>query len=69
VGIVGHLTITDNVHITAMTLVTGSIRESGSYSGGTTVLPTREWRRQAVRFGQLDNMARRLKSLEKNDSA
>lgn len=65
VGIVGHLTIVDNVHITAMTLVTGSIDKPGSYSSGTNVLPTREWRRSAVRFGQLDEMVRRLKELEK----
>jgi len=65
VGIVGHLTIVDNVHITAMTLVTGSIDKPGSYSSGTNLLPSKEWRRCAVRFGQLDEMARRLKALEK----
>lgn len=65
VGIVGHLTIVDNVHITAMTLVTGSIDQPGSYSSGTHLLPTQEWRRSAVRFGQLDEMAKRLKKLEK----
>jgi len=65
VGIVGHLTIVDNVHVTAMTLVTGSIDRPGSYSGGTNFLPTKEWRRSAVRFGQLDAIAKRLKELEK----
>lgn len=64
-GIVGHLTIVDNVHITAMTLVTGSIDKPGSYSSGTNLLPSKEWRRSAVRFGQLDEMAKRLKELEK----
>lgn len=65
VGIVGHLTITDNVHVTAMTLVTGSIDEAGSYSSGTQLLPTKQWRRSAIRFGQLDEIAKRLKELEK----
>jgi len=65
VGIVGHLTIVDDVHITAMTLVTGSIDKPGSYSSGTNLLPTKEWRRSAVRFGQLEDMAKRLKELEK----
>jgi UDP-3-O-[3-hydroxymyristoyl] glucosamine N-acyltransferase len=65
VGIVGHLTIADNVHITAMSLVTGSIREAGSYSGGTALSATTEWRRNAVRFNQLDSIARRLNELEK----
>lgn len=66
VGIVGHLTIADHVHITAMSLVTGSITEAGSYSGGTGIAPTQTWRRNAVRFGQLDSIARRLAELEKN---
>jgi UDP-3-O-[3-hydroxymyristoyl] glucosamine N-acyltransferase len=65
VGIVGHLTIVDNVHVTAMTLVTGSIDQPGSYSGGTPVLPTKEWRRSAIRFGQLEEIVKRLKALEK----
>ena len=65
VGIVGHLTIVDNVHITAMSLVTGSISEAGSYSGGTGLSATAEWRRNAVRFNQLDSIAKRLNELEK----
>lgn len=67
VGIVGHLKIVDNVHITAMTLVTGSIDTAGSYSGGTPVLPSRQWRRSAVRFGQLEEIAKRLKELEQEE--
>lgn len=65
VGIVGHLVIADNVHITAMSLVTGSIRAAGSYSGGTGLSATTEWRRNAVRFNQLDSIAKRLNDLEK----
>lgn len=67
VGIVGHINIADSVHITAMTLVTGSIDEAGSYSSGTNLLPTKDWRRSAVRFGQLDELAKRVKALEKNN--
>lgn len=66
-GLAGHLVIADNVHITAMSLVTNSISEAGSYSGGTGgVSPSGEWRRNAVRFNQLDAIAKRLKVLEKN---
>lgn len=64
-GIVGHLTITDNVHITAMTLVTKSINEPGSYSSGTPLSPSREWRKNAVRFNQLNQLIPKLKKLEK----
>ena len=65
VGIVGHLTIADDVHITAMSLVTGNIKQSGLYSSGTPLAGNKEWRKNAARFGQLDDMARRLRALEK----
>lgn len=65
VGIVGHLIITDRVHITAMSLVTGSITEPGSYSSGTALGPTKEWRKNAARFRQLDKLATRLIKLDR----
>jgi len=65
VGIVGHLTIADDVYITAMSLVTGNIKQSGLYSSGTPLAGNREWRKNAARFGQLDDIARRLRALEK----
>ncbi len=64
-GVAGHLTIGDRVHMTGMTMVTGSIKEPGIYSSGTNVDNHRQWRKNAVRFRQLDAMARRLKELEK----
>lgn len=66
VGIAGHLELTDGVHITGMTLVSKSIKEPGAYSSGTAIMPAKEWRKSATRFRQLDDMARRLKTLEKN---
>lgn len=54
VGIVGHLEIADDVTLTAMTMVTKSLTESGSYSSGTVAMPTSKWRRAAVRFRQVD---------------
>ncbi|HUH37570.1 MAG TPA: UDP-3-O-(3-hydroxymyristoyl)glucosamine N-acyltransferase [Spongiibacteraceae bacterium] len=63
-GIVGHVEIADGVHVTGMTMITGSIAERGSWSSGTTMDTTRNWRRNAVRFAQLDKMARRLARLE-----
>jgi UDP-3-O-[3-hydroxymyristoyl] glucosamine N-acyltransferase len=59
-GILGHLEICDRVTITAMSLVTHSIREPGEYSSGTPLMPNREWRRNAARFRQLDTLARRV---------
>ena len=63
--IVGHVTVCDNVQLTARTLVTKSISEPGSYSSGSTpMMPTTEWRKNSVRIGQLDALARRVKKLE-----
>ncbi|WP_298634217.1 UDP-3-O-(3-hydroxymyristoyl)glucosamine N-acyltransferase [uncultured Umboniibacter sp.] len=64
-GIVGHLQIADNVHITASTMVTKSITEAGSYSSGTPMMPTSEWRKNAVRFSQLKDLALVIKKLDK----
>jgi len=63
-GITGHLDIAPNTHITAMTLVSRSIKDSGAYSSGTGMMPTRDWKRSVARFRNLDDMAKRLKSLE-----
>jgi UDP-3-O-[3-hydroxymyristoyl] glucosamine N-acyltransferase len=59
-GILGHLEVCDRVMITAMSLVTSSIREPGEYSSGTPLMPNREWRKNAARFRQLDTLARRV---------
>lgn len=64
-GVAGHLEIADQVHLTGMTLVTGDIRESGVYSSGTSADTNRQWRKNAVRFRQLDDLARRIRDLEK----
>lgn len=68
-GVLGHLEITDGVTITAMTLVTHSIRERGVYSSGSPIEETHAWRRNAVRMRQLDAMARRIVALEKHVEA
>ena len=64
-GVVGHLNIVDGVHITAMTLVTKSISKPGVYSSGTGMSESALWRKNAVRFGQLNTMASRISALEK----
>lgn len=68
-GIIGHSTMADGVHISAMTLVSNSIREPGSYSSGTPMSNTREWRRNAARFRQLDSIVARLVKLERQKDA
>ena len=59
-GVAGHLEICDKVVVTAMSLVTSSIREPGEYSSGTPLMDNRSWRKNAARFKQLDAIARRI---------
>lgn len=66
VGIAGHLDICDRVTLTAMSLVTQSITEPGEYSSGMPVQDTRSWRRNAARFRQLDQLARKMGALAKD---
>ncbi|MHB8423635.1 MAG: UDP-3-O-(3-hydroxymyristoyl)glucosamine N-acyltransferase [Gammaproteobacteria bacterium] len=64
-GIIGHIEICDDVTVTAMTLVTHSIREPGAYSGSMPMDAAAQWRKNSVRFRQLDELARRLATIEK----
>jgi len=67
VGIAGHLDIADQVVVTAMTLVSKSIREPGAYSGSMPLDETGAWRRNSARFRKLDSLARRVAALERAD--
>jgi UDP-3-O-[3-hydroxymyristoyl] glucosamine N-acyltransferase len=57
--------ICDNVVITAITHVSASITEPGIYSGSVLHSPTRQWKRNALRFGKLDELFKRVTALEK----
>ena len=65
VGFVGHLTIADDVHVTGMSMVTTSLTEPGVYSG-IPAEKNRSWRKNIARFHQLDELARRLITMEKS---
>ena len=64
-GAVGHITIADRVEVSAMSLVSRSVTEAGRYSSGTGHMKTSRWKRVITRFQELDDMANRLKGLEK----
>lgn len=78
VGVVGHINICDNVTITGMSMVTKNILQPGSYSSGTAMDETSQWKKTVVRLRQLadvpltklvkqlDHMQARIESLETN---
>ena len=61
----GPVEICDYVQIGVVTTVTRSITRPGVYSGGVLHNTSRLWRRNALRFNQLDEMAQRLARLER----
>jgi UDP-3-O-[3-hydroxymyristoyl] glucosamine N-acyltransferase len=65
VGVVGHLEIADDVYLTGKTMVTHSITKPGLYSGQLPFDEARRFRRNAARFQQLDELARRVRALER----
>ncbi len=65
VCVVGHVEVCDSVMITARTLVTKSITKPGSYSSGIIpLMDTKSWKKNAVRFTQLDKLARKLNKIK-----
>lgn len=63
--VVGHLEIAAGTHLAVDTLVTKSIKQAGAYAGSLPMDDIKNWRKNAVRFKQLDSMAKRIKQLEK----
>jgi len=63
-GVAGHVHIADNAHFTGMAMVTKSITEPGIYSSGLPAEPNRRWRKNVVRFRQLEKLENRLRQLE-----
>ena len=66
-GILGHLEICDDVTISAMSLVTRSIRKPGFYSGVFPLMDNADWERAAAALRRLPDLRARLRRLERTD--
>jgi len=65
-GFAGHINIVDDVVIMAGTAVMNSIKKPGLYGGvAATADEASRWRKNVARYRHLDEMARRLRKLEK----
>ncbi|MEM8843456.1 MAG: UDP-3-O-(3-hydroxymyristoyl)glucosamine N-acyltransferase [Pseudomonadota bacterium] len=67
-GIQGHIEITDGVQVMGMTKISQSIDKPGVYTSGTAAQDNKQWIRNAMRFKELDSIAKRLLALEKHIS-
>ena len=64
-GFAGHLEIANDVHIGGQGRVSRSVTEPGHYASGTGLMPVRDWARNAARYEELNEMAKRIDALEK----
>lgn len=62
--ILGHLTIADDVNISAGTLVGKSIAQAGQYTGTVPFLEHGDWLKNFARLRHLDTLADRIRALE-----
>ncbi|MBN8474688.1 UDP-3-O-(3-hydroxymyristoyl)glucosamine N-acyltransferase [Sulfuritalea sp.] len=67
--ILGHLSIADDVNVSAGTLVAKSIPRAGTYSGTVPFLEHGDWLRNFSRLRHLDEMADRIRALEQRLAA
>lgn len=65
VAINGHITIADNTHFNGGTIVTKGVKESGVYASAPPMQEVQKWRRNAVRYSQLDDWVEKIKALQK----
>ena len=63
--VLGHLSLADDVHISAATVVTRSIHKPGQYSGVFPFDDNAAWEKNAATLRQLHQMRDRLRQLEK----
>ncbi|OIP07397.1 MAG: UDP-3-O-(3-hydroxymyristoyl)glucosamine N-acyltransferase [Betaproteobacteria bacterium CG2_30_68_42] len=63
--ILGHLSIADDVIISAGTLIGKSVGAPGEYTGSVPFLEHTRWRRSFSRLRSLDEMADRIRALER----
>ncbi len=65
--VLGHLTLADDVHISAASVVMRSIRQSGQYSGVFPIDDNAAWEKNAATLRQLHTLRERIRALEKNE--
>lgn len=62
--VLGHLSISDDVNISAATVVTRSIRKAGHYTGMFPIDDNAAWEKNAATLKQLASLRERIRALE-----
>ena len=64
-GIVGHVSVCDDVVVSGRAIISKDITEPGVYAGAFTAELAREWNRKVARFRRLGKLIERVNKLEK----
>ncbi|MDF1480478.1 UDP-3-O-(3-hydroxymyristoyl)glucosamine N-acyltransferase [Extensimonas sp. H3M7-6] len=64
-NVLGHLSLAENVHISAVSLVTHSLRKPGQYTGIFPIDENARWEKNAAALKQLHKLRERVKALER----
>ena len=64
-GVVGHITICDDVVVGGATMISKDIREPGFYTARFPAEKNKDWKRKVARVRRSDELAKRVAALEK----
>jgi UDP-3-O-[3-hydroxymyristoyl] glucosamine N-acyltransferase len=64
-GIVGHISICDDVIVSGKTVISKDVTEPGFYTGSIPGEPDRLWKRKVAHFRRLGDLVKRVTALEK----
>jgi len=62
--VLGHLSLADNVHVSAASVVTRSLLRPGQYTGFFPIDANADWEKNAVTLKQLNRLRERVRDLE-----
>jgi UDP-3-O-[3-hydroxymyristoyl] glucosamine N-acyltransferase len=62
--IYGHITIADDISVSAGTLIMRSLDQPGTYTGVYPFSSHQKWLKNAVHLRQLDDLVKRVRELE-----
>jgi UDP-3-O-[3-hydroxymyristoyl] glucosamine N-acyltransferase len=68
-AITGHVELADHVHVSGLTAITRSIKRPGVYTGTVPPMEHASWLKNFARLRHLDELARRVRALEKELAA
>ena len=67
-GTVGHVTVCDDVIVSAQGMITKNVKEPGIYASSFAAEPVIAWNRKVARFRRLKTLTQRVTDLEKDQS-